>query len=165
MNGSWRAHLVCGAVLVAQVGLWLAGHRSDRELFAATRSEDAAERLAALSVLLERGSFGADLDVQALDEELLASADPRESEFACTTAVCKHTGAETQYRRLKEQMDAGTITPHFWRSFVLLRRKIGVVVGGSSGRLKRQELEWWFDALEERALPADQVLAHILENP
>jgi hypothetical protein len=62
-------------------------------------------------------------------------------------------------------MDAGTITPHFWRSFVLLRRKIGVVVGGSSGRLKRQELEWWFDALEERALPADQVLAHILENP
>ena len=165
MSGSWRAHLVCGAVLVAQVGLWLAGHRSERELLAATRSEDAAERVAALSVLLERGSFGADLDVQALDEALLASADPLESEFACTTAVCKHTGAEAQYRRLKEQMDAGAITPHFWRSFVLLRRKIGVVVGGSSGRLQRQELEWWFDAQGERALPVDQVLAHIRENP
>ena len=165
MNGSWRAHLVCGAVLAAQAGLWLAGHRSRDELLVQARSEHASDRVAALFVLLERGSLGSDLDRTALDEQLLASLDPLESEFACTTAVCKHTGAETQYRRLKEQMDAGAITPHFWRSFVLLRRKIGVVVGGSSGRLKRQELEWWFEALDERALPAERVLAQIRENP
>lgn len=165
MSGSWRAHVICGAVLAAQLGLWLAGHRSRSELLAATRSPEASERVAALSVLLERGPLDADLDGQALDEWLLNSADPLESEFACTTAVCKHTGAETPYRRLKDQMDAGAITPHFWRSFVLLRRKIGVVVGGSSGRLKRQELEWWFAAVEERELPVDRVLAHIRDNP
>jgi hypothetical protein len=165
VSGGWRAHAICGAVLIAQVGLWLAAHRSQEELLLQARSENASERIEALFLLLERGADGSDLDATALAAETLASADPLESEFACTTTVCKHAGAETQYRRLKEEMDAAAITPAFWREFVLLRRKIGVVVGGSSGRLKRQELIWWFDALDERPLPADQVLEHIRENP
>jgi hypothetical protein len=48
---------------------------------------------------------------------------------------------------------------------VLLRRKIGVIVGGSSGRLDRRELAWWFDALKGLDPPADEVLQQIRDNP
>jgi hypothetical protein len=100
-----------------------------------------------------------------LAADLLADEDPLVRELAFTTAVCKHGGPGDQYRYLKDMQESGEITPHFWRAFVLLRRKIGVVVGGSSGRLRLRELDWWLDAVAERPLPAGEVLDHIRRNP
>jgi hypothetical protein len=166
MNGRWRLHALCCAVLLCQCGLWLAGHRGQAELVREFQEAGPRERIEALFLLLERAAPAAGLpEGPELAELLLASADPLEVEFACTTSVCKHAGAELQVRALKEQMERGAITPAFWRAFVLLRRKIGVVVGSSSGRLKLRELTWWLDALAERPLPAQEVLEHIRQNP
>jgi hypothetical protein len=166
VNGGWRLHLLCCAVLACQFGLWLAGHRSQAELVRELGEASPEQRIEALFLLLERAAPAPGLPMgPELAELLLGSADPLEVEFACTTSVCKHAGPERQYRSLKEQMERGAITPGFWRAFVLLRRKIGVVVGSSSGRLKRKELQWWLDALAERPLRAEEVLEHVRENP
>jgi len=165
VSGGWRLHGICLLVLAAQTGLWYAGHRSDRTLWQQTRSEDPQERIDALFLLLERGAFDPLWSELQLADQLLASSDPREAEFAHTTAVCKNAGADVQYRYLRERIEAGEVDAHFWRSFVLLRRKIGVVVGGSSGRLDRRELEWWLAARDGRPLPVDEVLEHIRTNP
>lgn len=161
----WGLHLACLAVLMAQVGLWALGHRSDLELRAAAGSDDLRERLEAQFLLLERDSIDTAAAQLVLVPTLLDSGEPLEVDFAHTTAVCKHGGPDLQYGRLKERMAAGEIDASFWRAFVLLRRKIGVIVGGSSGRLDRRELAWWFDALEGRGPPAGEALQQIRDNP
>lgn len=161
----WAAHGACLAVLAVQVALWGLGHRDDDSLRAALSSSRAPERIEARWLLLERGAVDPEATRASLAQELLASDVPLEVDFAHTTAVCKHTGAEVQYGHLKELMAASQVDADFWRQFVLLRRKIGVVVGGSSGRLDRRELGWWFDALAGRPLPAEEVLAHIRASP
>ena len=162
---SWRPHLICCLVILAQAGLWWLGHRSDRVLWQQAGSSDPRERIEALFLLLERGAFDPPPTEVPLARELLDSSDPLLAEFAHTAAVCKNGGPEAQYHDLKARIDAGDVDAHFWRSFVLLRRKVGVVVGSSSGRLGRQELEWWLEALAEHPLPADAVLRHIAANP
>lgn len=161
----WGLHLACLAVLAAQVGLWALGHRSDLELRAAAESDDLDERVEARFLLLERGGIATATAQLVLVPTLLDSDEPLEVDFAHTTAVCKLGGADLQYGRLKERMAEAAVDAAFWREFVLLRRKIGVIVGGSSGRLDRRELAWWFDALEGRDPPADEVLEQIRQNP
>ena len=160
----WTAQWTCLAVLALQVLLFGLAHRGDDALRTAASSSRADERIAARWLLLERGAFEGEGD-PGLVAELLASDDALEVDFAHTTAVCKHTGAEQQYGHLKELMAAGTVDAEFWRQFVLLRRKIGVIVGGSSNRLDRRELGWWFDALAGRPLSGDEVLDHIRAHP
>ena len=161
----WRLHSALVAVLIAQLGLWLLGHRSDDQLRAALDSPEATARIEARFLLLERGAVDRDEAERTLAEALLGSPDVLEAEFAYTTAVCKYTGAKLQYGRLKERIAAGEVDAGFWRAFVLLRRKIGVVVGGSSGRIKRQELAWWLEAVEGGSLDADELLEWIAAHP
>jgi hypothetical protein len=165
VRGSWRAHAVCAGILALEGLAALAGHRGTQSLEESARSGPAAQRIDALHVLLERGEPDPSRYGELLAADLLADGDPLAREFAFTTAVCKNTGPGKQYRYLRDRQEAGEITPHFWRTFVLLRRKIGVVVGGSSGRLRLRELDWWLDAVAERPLPAQEVLDHIRENP
>ena len=162
----WGTHLALLAVLGLQVGLWALGHRDDTELQSALRSDDPDERIAAHFLLLERGSVDTTYVEQTLVEQALSgSAAPREVEFASTTSVCKYAGAGKQYAALFDRLDEGEVDGAFWRSFVVLRRKIGGSIGGSSGRLKRRELDWWFDALAGRELPAEEVVEWIRANP
>ena len=165
MTGSWGAHILCLGVLAAQVGLWAVGHRSTHRLEAAAESGSVEQRMAALQILLERGEPDPERYGASLAAELLADPDPLLRELAFTTAVTKYSGPEPQYRDLNELRERGQVDAAFWRAFVVLRRKIGVVVGGSSGRLKRVELEWWLDALEDRAPPPEELLGHIREHP
>jgi hypothetical protein len=165
VTGSWRAHLLCLTVLAAQVGLWTMGHRSTARLRAEATSLPVDKRISALQILLERGEPDPGLYGPELAEELLADPDPRVRELAFTTAVTKSTGTGAQLRDLNELRDRGPVDAAFWRAFVIMRRKIGVVVGGSSGRLKRDELAWWLDALEDRAAPPEEILEYIREHP
>ena len=164
-KGGWRLHALCLGVLGLQVGLWALGHRSTAELAETARTAGGAEKVAALHLLLERADVDPVRYGRLFAADLLLDEDPLVRDFAHTTTVCKHTGPEAQLGQLRDLREAGETDGEFWRAFVLLRRKIGVVVGGSSARLKLRELDWWLDVAEGRPLPADEVLQYIRENP
>lgn len=158
-------HLACLGVLALQVALWALGHRSTAEVTETARTGEGAEKVAALQLMLERAEVDPVRYSRVFAHDLLLDESPLVQDFAHTTLVCKHTGPEAQLGHLKDLRDTEQVDEDFWRAFVLLRRKIGVVVGGSSARLKLQELDWWLDVAEGRTLPAAEVLQYIRENP
>jgi hypothetical protein len=158
-------HALCLGVIGLQATLWGLGHRSTEELVESARTARGRERVDALFLLLERADVAPVHYGRAFAEELLRDEDPLVRDFAHTTSVCKHTTPSAQLGRLERLRDAEQVDEDFWRAFVLLRRKLGLVVGGSSARLKLRELNWWLDVREGRPLPADEVLQHVWENP
>ncbi len=165
MTGDWRVHVLCLGVIALQATLWALGHRSSEELAETARTASGEQKVAALHLLFERAEVDPVRHGRVFAADLVADEHPLVRDFAYTTTVCKHTGPEAQLGHLKVLRDTEQVDEDFWRAFVLLRRKIGVVVGGSSARLKLRELGWWLDAVEGRPLPADEVLQYIRENP
>jgi len=167
MNGaarSWVPHLICLALLAVECGVWGLGHRGEAELQAAARDGSPRERIAALHVLTNRGEPAPGRFDAAFAQALVDDPDELLREYAFTTDVCKHADPRPQYRYLKQLREQPS-DPRFWRGFVLHRRKIGVVTGGSSARLKLRELDWYFAALRGERLPGDEVLRYIEANP
>jgi len=160
----WRPHLACALLLIAQCVVWALLHRTEAELESAARVGDARSRIAALHVLANRGEpapgrFGEEFVAALLEEE-----DDLLRDYAFTTDVAKHAEPRLQYGALKE-LATRPEDPAFWQAFVLHRRKIGVITGGSSARLKLQELEWYLDARAGRPLPGAELLRYVEAHP
>jgi len=162
-SGSWRPHGTLLLVLVLQAAAFGCLHRSRERLEADAAAGETSERIAALHILTNRGAVDPDRFGEDFGLGLLAEEDPRMREYAFTSDVCNVVSPQVHYRYLKGRMDA--IDGHWWRSFVIHRRKIGVGVGGSSARITLQELEWYFDSLAGRPLPADELLRYQEANP
>ena len=160
----WIPHLVCLVVVLVECAAWAVLHRSEAELEAAAASGDARARVTALHILTNRGEPAPERFDAAFATSLLGAEDELLQDYAFTTDVTKHANPRAQYLELKSLIEQPA-DPAFWRRFILHRRKIGVVTGGSSARLKLQELDWYLEALAGRPLPADEVLSYIQANP
>ena len=154
----WKPHLVCLAVLALEVGAALLAHRSPAELERVWREGSASERLDALHVLANRGRPDPTRFDNAFIEALLREPDDRLKEAAFVIDLCKFRVPEVQNAYLAV---IGTDYPHWWRAYVIHRRKVGGFrVGGGSG-LRRIELAWYLDALRELPPPLEEVDAHL----
>lgn len=160
----WLPHLVCLALVLAECGAWAVLHRSDAELESVAAEGDPRARVAALHILTNRGEPAPERFNEAFVVTLLEDESELLRDYAFTTDVAKHAGPWAQYRELK-RLSESPADSAFWRGFILHRRKIGVVTGGSSARLKLQELKWYLDARAGRTLPGDEVLSYIQANP
>lgn len=157
----WRAHVVLAVLIAVEVVAGIASHRSDAELARAAEGERGAARRTALFRLAQRDEDG---PLPVADSELLASPDPLTRELAFTTALCRPGSVAARNRWLRDRIDAGELDGDFWRAFVIHRRKVGGVIGGST-KLKRQELDWFLDAVAGRALPIDAVAEYVRRHP
>lgn len=159
-KGSWIPHGVLLAILISEGAAWGLAHRSAAELEPSAAAAD--ERIEALHVLTNRGEPDRDRFAETFVQALLAEEDPLLCEYAFTSDVC-NLSATLQYQYLKERLEA--VDAHWWRSFVIYRRKLGAGVGGSSARITPRELGWYLDALAERPLPADELRRYQQDNP
>ena len=155
---AWLPHLVCCALLALEIGVFVVASDSDAEVERALAEGTVEERLAALHIATNRGEPDAARFGEAFVRSLLAEPDERLEEAAFTLDVCKFEIPELQTRILQKPWEA---TPLWWRSYVIHRRKVGGYrVGGGSG-LTHQELLWYLDALRERSLPVEEIVAHL----
>ncbi|TDJ67161.1 MAG: hypothetical protein E2O39_15215 [Planctomycetota bacterium] len=159
---AWVPHMVCLGLLLGQLGTWLALHRSDAEIESAWRDgATTRERLDALHVLLNRGTLDPSRFGLPFVRELLAEDDDLLKEVAFTNDVCKFLDPEYQKTEYLGGSHLDADIQHFWRSYVIFRRKVGGGVTGAGLRLLRQELAWFYDAVHERPLSIDDILLHM----
>ena len=160
----WLPHLVCLALLLAQGAAWAVLHRSNDELERDAVQGDPQARIAALHILTNRDEPAAERFDFDFATSLIESDEPLLREYAYTTDICKHAEPRVQYTELKALAERPS-DPEFWRTFVFHRRKVGVLLGGSSARLRLAEFHWYRDALAGRELPGEELLTHIEGTP
>ncbi len=157
----WKPHLVCLALLGLELGAAFGWHRSVEELERAWREGSVHERLGALHVLANRDRPDPRRFDAAFVESLFREEDDRLKEAAFTIDITKFRVPDAQQAYLK---DAGTDYPHWWRAFVIHRRKVGGHAVGGGGGLTQAELAWYLDALRDLSPPMKEVDAHLRRN-
>ena len=157
----WKPHVVCLVILGLELGLAFVVHRSQDDLERAWREGSVQERLDALHVLANRDRPDSGRFDAAFLESLFREEDDRLKEAAFTIDVCKFYVPDRQSAYLKV---GGPDYPHWWRSYVIHRRKVGGYTVGGGGGLTRVELGWYLDALHDLSPPMDEVDAHLRRN-
>jgi hypothetical protein len=157
---SWRPHVVLLGLIVLEIAAWGVLHQSDQALHESWESGTSQERLDAIHVLLNRGeSSKADFG-QPFAKQLLEDEDERVQELAFLNDVCKYKRPVAQ-----NQASRGFTNDDFrthWRRYIFHRRKVGGYVVGGSTRLKRDELAWYLDTLDEtNPLPRQEIVDYI----
>lgn len=152
-------HLVLLAVIVAELVVAAALHRSEDRLDAAWRD---GREPGALHVLLSRGEPVDGCDASCV-ADLLAAPDPRTRALAFTNEVCRLTGPDAQNRYFVPY-DAAVVARE-WIPYVVHRRKVGTgATVGAAGKLRRQEVGWWLDRLRGEEIDAEALTRFLRER-
>jgi hypothetical protein len=160
--------MIVAAVLLAELAAWGLLHRSEEELTRAFREGSTTRRLEALHVLTNRGEIDPSSFGPSFVANLLADPDTRLREAAFTNEVCRLFAppmTQSDYSRDPSRFTDAELD-HWWRSYVIHRRKVGGAgTPGEGGlRLQRQELAWFLDAMEGRPLDRGAISGHLRER-
>lgn len=150
-------HLFLVAVLVVELLVGAGIHRAESELLYLADEGTTAERLWAWHVLANR----APTELEFTDETnrgLMNDEDPLVVDYSFAIDVSRllfaHDVLARQEARLRKRLRPGDArsspddVAEWWRRYVIYRRKVGGKVVGGMVRLRRDELRWYFDALE-----------------
>ena len=151
---SWWPHLLLGALLLVEVGVWRGLHRDAPALRETWRSGTGEERIAAFHVLVNRGEPAAHDFDRRTAEAMLADPDRRIRELVFTNDMQRFPNYGPHLVYLASARNAEPA--HWWRAWVIEYTKVGRT------RLLKEELGWWLDALEGRAPPMDEAVPHAL---
>ncbi|MFT5050802.1 MAG: hypothetical protein ACI8QZ_002207 [Chlamydiales bacterium] len=157
---AWFPHCALGLLLVLELVVARVQHQSTEQLDAARASGSVQEKLDALHILTNRAPgrepvarFGSEYGAALAHEvyevyEVFETRDQRLREYAFSTDICKFEYPAWQEMLVEQRLPANAVNSHWWRSFVLYKRKVGGQIVGASLRLRMQELRWFCDALQ-----------------
>ena len=175
MSRRWIPHLVLAALLAAEWATARLLHRPLEALEAVAASGEPQERLDALHVLANRAplpvldegrpeaapgrstAFGV-----ALAKQLYASDDERVKEYAFSTDVCRYEYPRWQEMMVEQRIPTAGPSAHWWRTYVIFKRKVGGQIVGGSMRLRMKELRWFLAALDGQGLEREEALEHMM---
>ncbi|MAE28805.1 MAG: hypothetical protein QF724_02820 [Planctomycetota bacterium] len=161
---TWRPHALVSLVLLAELCLWWANHRTSDELRAAAAAGPARERVEATFILANRDDCAPELfDRNGLVALLRDPQDPLLSEFARSTNLCKFEFSKPQLRDLV-RISGKFGDPLWWRAWFIQLRKVGGIPVGAGTYLQRREFEWYLEAMAGHELPADAVRTHVAQE-
>lgn len=165
----WLPHLVVSLVLVAELGVARLQHQTTAELQALRQSGDEQQQLDALHILASRGPVEGQETGQPrfgipLAKELYRNGKGRLREYAFSTDVCKYEYPLWQEMMVEQRIPTSGSGPtaHWWRAYVIFKRKVGSQIVGGSLRLRLKEVRWFFDALRGIAPSTEEANEHIL---
>ena len=150
----WLPVALCVALIVLELGVWAGLHRSDEEIERAWRVGPPKERVAALNILANRGEPSPRRFDEDFVHSLLREPDLLLREAAFTSQVCKFHEPVLQ----KTYLVSARVDPaHWWRSYLIHRRKTGGQALAGGAGLSHRELAWYFQALHDRPPPLDEI--------
>lgn len=155
---SWLPHVGLALALAAELGVFLSVHRTNEELQRQAFAGDAKARIGALHALTNRGTLNAKQFGRAFLRPLLEDPDELIREYAFTTDVCKFSDIGLQEDFLRR--DHGDDRSHWWRCYVIHRRKVGGESLGAETRLGRVELLWFLVSFHGK-LERGEIDAHL----
>ena len=153
-SGSWRPHLLMGAIALLFLAGWGLCHQSREELWRDFESGDSGERIWALHVLSNRGEISPDDFSVDFIRRILHDEDTRVREMAFTYDLTKIRPPGVQQSFLGTLKDQTSLLV---RAYLIQQRKVGGQRVGAGLKLKRQELEWFLEAMAGQELSKSEL--------
>jgi len=164
---AWTPHIALGLVLALELLAARLQHQTHDELLAARTDGSVQEQLDALHILTNRAPGaeptsrdGSEYGI-ALARQVYGATDQRLREYAFSTDICKYEYPAWQEMLVEQRLPANAMNAHWWRSYVLFKRKVGGQIVGGSLRMRMQELRWFCAALRGVAPDRVEIIKHL----